>query len=50
LRPVPIALARGCGIATIVATLLVVIVAVSTDLRGLEQEVYLGGWRLEALG
>jgi fucose 4-O-acetylase-like acetyltransferase len=49
LRPVPGALARGCGIATLAATLAIVIVAVTTDLRGLDQEVYLGGWGLPAV-
>jgi hypothetical protein len=44
LRPVPRGLATRCGVATLVATLAVGIVAVSTDLRGLEQDVYLGGW------
>ncbi len=49
LRPVPGALARRCGIATLAATLVIVVVAVTTDLRGLDQDVYLGGWGLPAL-
>ncbi len=49
LRPVPPSLARGCGVATLVATFAVVIVAVTTDLRGLDQDVYLGGWGLPAV-
>jgi hypothetical protein len=46
LRPVPPALARRCGIAALAATLAIVIVAVSADVRGLEQEAYFGGWGL----
>jgi hypothetical protein len=49
LRPVPGALARRCGIATLAATLAIGIVAVTTDLRGLDQDVYFGGWGLPAL-
>jgi hypothetical protein len=49
LRPVPHGLATRCGVAALVATLAVGIVAVSTDLRGLEQDVYLGGWDVPAL-
>ena len=49
LAPVPRALARRCGIATIAATIAIVIVAVTTDLRGLDQDVYFGGWGLPAL-
>jgi fucose 4-O-acetylase-like acetyltransferase len=49
LRPVPRALATRCGIAAVAATLAIAFVAVSTDLRGLEQEAYLGGWRRLAL-
>jgi hypothetical protein len=48
LRPVPRALSRPCGIATIGATLAAVVVAVSTDLRGLDQDVYYGGPGLTA--
>jgi peptidoglycan/LPS O-acetylase OafA/YrhL len=48
LRPVPDDLARGCGVATIAATLVIAAVAVTTDLRGLEQEVFYGGWGLPA--
>jgi hypothetical protein len=44
LRPVPRGIAGRCGIATIAATLAIVIVAVTTDLRGLEQDEYFGGW------
>ena len=43
LRPVPGALARRCGVATLAATLAIVVVAVTTDLRGLDQDVYFGG-------
>jgi hypothetical protein len=49
LRPVSRALARRCGIATIAATSAIVIVAVTTDLRGLDQDEYFGGWGLPAL-
>ncbi len=49
LRPVPRTLARRCGIATVAATLAIAIVAVSTDLRGLEQAVYFGGLGVPAL-
>ena len=49
LRPVEGTLARRCGIATVAATLVIVVVAVSTDLRGLDQDVYFGGWGLPAL-
>jgi hypothetical protein len=48
LRPVPGGLARRCGIATVVATSTVVVVAVTTELRGLDQDVYFGGWELPA--
>ena len=49
LRPVPGALARRCGVATLAATLAIVVVAVTTDLRGLDQDVYFGGLGLLAL-
>ena len=49
LRPVPGALARRCGIATLASTLAIVVVAVTTDLRGLDQDEYFGGWGLPAL-
>jgi fucose 4-O-acetylase-like acetyltransferase len=49
LRPVPRAIARRCGIAALASTLVIVIVAVTTDLRGLEQDEYFGGWGLLAL-
>jgi fucose 4-O-acetylase-like acetyltransferase len=49
LRPVPPALARWSGISALVATLVVVTVAVSTELRGMEQAVYFGGLRFLAL-
>lgn len=49
LRPVSRALARRSGIATIAATSAIVIVAVTTDLRGLDQDEYFGGWGLAAL-
>lgn len=49
LRPVPGALARRCGIAAIGATIAIATVAVTTDLRGLDQDVYFGGWELPAL-
>ena len=44
LGPVPRALARRCGAATLAAMLAIVVVAVTTEVRGLEQEAYLGGW------
>jgi hypothetical protein len=49
LRPVPGAISRRCGIATLAATLVIVIAAVTTDLRGLDQDAYFGGWGLLAL-
>jgi hypothetical protein len=49
LRPVPRSIARGCGIAAIAAIPAIVIVAVTTDLGGLEQDVYFGGWGLPAV-
>ena len=44
LRDVPRAVSRCSGIATIAASLVVVAVAVTADLRGLGQDVYFGGW------
>lgn len=49
LQPVPRALARRCGWATIGTTLALGTVAVSTDVRGLEQDAYYGGWGSLAL-
>lgn len=49
LRPVPRELWRTCEIATIAATLVVIVVAVSTETRGLEPHVYLGGWAAPAV-
>lgn len=49
LRPVPRVLARRCGTAALISTLAIVVVAVTTDLRGLEQDEYFGGWGLLAL-
>ena len=48
LRPVPDVLARRSGVSALAATLVVVMVAVTTDLRGLEQDEYFGGLRLFA--
>ncbi len=48
LRPVPDVLARRSGISALAATLAVVMVAVTTDLRGLEQDEYFGGLGLVA--
>jgi hypothetical protein len=49
LRPVPEAISRRSGFAAIVATLVIVTVAVTSDLRGLDEDAYFGGWGLLAL-
>jgi fucose 4-O-acetylase-like acetyltransferase len=49
LRPVASALARRSGIAAVASTVVIVILAVTTDLRGLHADVYFGGWELPAL-
>ena len=48
LRPVPRDLARRCGIATIVAMLLVASFVGSAEPLGLDEDVYLGGFRVFA--
>ena len=49
LRPVPRALARSCGAVAVVSTVVIAVVAVTTDVRGLEQDEYYGGLGLAAL-
>ncbi len=49
LRPVPDAIARRCGIATIVAVLCVAAAVLSAEPLGLSEDAYFGGWRLTAL-
>ena len=49
LRPVPQAISRRSGYAAIAATLVIVTVAVTSDLRGLDEDAYFGGWKLLAL-
>jgi hypothetical protein len=49
LRPVARSLARGCGIATLAAAAVVAAVAVSTDVAGLGESLYYGGWEPRAL-
>ena len=49
LRPVPPPLARWSGRSALAATLVVVTVAVTTELRGMEQAEYFGGPRFLAL-
>jgi hypothetical protein len=48
LRPVERGLARRCGFASLVATLAVAITIVTAEILGLDEEVFLGGWRLTA--
>jgi hypothetical protein len=49
LRPVPSALARRCGIATIVATLCTAAAVLTAAPFGLSEDAYIGGWQLPAL-
>ncbi|HEX9122275.1 MAG TPA: hypothetical protein VF984_02785, partial [Actinomycetota bacterium] len=49
LRPVPGALARRCGIATLVVILLIPAMVLSAEPLGLDENAYFGGWRLTAL-
>ncbi len=49
LRPVPDALARRCGIATIVAVVCTTAAVLSAEPLGLSEDAYFGGWRLTAL-
>jgi peptidoglycan/LPS O-acetylase OafA/YrhL len=49
LRPVPDGLARRCGIATIVAAVVVAVAVGTAEPMGLSQEDYFGGWRVTAL-
>ncbi len=48
LRPVPDALARRCGIATIAAMLCTAAIVLSAEPLGLTEDAYFGGWRLTA--
>ncbi|HEX9124578.1 MAG TPA: acyltransferase family protein, partial [Actinomycetota bacterium] len=45
LRPVPGALARRCGIATLVVILLIPAMVLSAEPLGLDENAYFGGWR-----
>ncbi len=49
LRPVTHALARRCGIATLVVMVLLPIAILSAAPLGLSEDAYFGGWRLTAL-
>src|SRR5262245_25112321 len=49
LRPVPEALARRCGIATLVATLVLLIAVLSAEPLGIDEEAFRGGWQAPAL-
>ena len=49
LRPVPEALARRCGIATLIATLVMLIAVLSVEPLGIDEEAFLGGWQVPAL-
>ncbi len=49
LRPVPDALARRCGIATLVGIACVAAAVLSAEPLGLTEDAYFGGWRLTAL-
>jgi hypothetical protein len=49
LRPVPEALARRCGIATLIATLVMLIAVLSAEPLGIDEEAFLGGWQVPAL-
>ena len=48
LRPVQ-ALARRCGIATLIATLVMLIAVLSAEPLGIDEEAFLGGWQVPAL-
>ena len=49
LRPVPDALARRCGIATVAAILCTAAAVMSADALGLSDDAYIGGWQVPAL-
>jgi hypothetical protein len=49
LRPVPDALARRCGIATLVGMVCTAGLVLSAEPLGLTEDAYFGGWRLTAL-
>jgi Acyltransferase family len=49
LRPVPDALGRRCGIATIAGVLCTTAAILSAEPLGLSEDAYAGGWRLPAL-
>lgn len=49
LRPVSEALARRCGIATLIATLVMLIAVLSAEPLGIDEEAFLGGWQVPAL-
>jgi hypothetical protein len=48
LRPVPRMLARRSGTATLASTIALVALVVTSDLRGLDLDVFFGGWTLWA--
>jgi len=48
-RPVPETLARRCGIATLIATLVLLIAVLSAEPLGIDQEAFSGGWQAPAL-
>ena len=49
LRPVPSALARRCGIATLVSIVLIATSVLSSDPLGLSEDAWTGGWQVPAL-
>lgn len=49
LRPVSEVLARRCGIATLIATLVMLIAVLSAEPLGIDEEAFLGGWQVPAL-
>lgn len=49
LRPVSEALARRCGIATLIATLVMLIAVLSAEPLGIDEEAFLGGWQVPAV-
>jgi fucose 4-O-acetylase-like acetyltransferase len=49
LRPIPEALARRCGITTLIATLVMLIAVLSAEPLGIDEEAFAGGWQVPAL-
>lgn len=49
LRPVSEVLARRCGIATLIATLVMLIAVLSAEPLGIDEEAFLGGWQVPAV-